>query len=156
MREVRTPLARDVMKRNPQVFSSGTGVEEAVRSLLKKGHSGAPVVDASGSVVGVLSEYDCLGVLAQAVAHGWPVGQVSEHMTRDVETVPPTEDVFALATRFTRGHHRRLLVVDDGRLVGLITRRDLLQALQSLEGKAFSHRPSTTYEEIEKRHRALD
>ncbi len=84
------------------------------------------------------------------------MGHVSEHMTREVETVPPTENVFALSTRFNQGRHRRMLVVEDGRLVGIISRRDLLRALEAFEKQVSHPRQPTTYEAIEKRHRELD
>ena len=126
------PVARDIMKQKLHTFSPDTDLEDAVRSLIKKGHSGAPVVDASGALVGVLSEFDCVSILAQAASDKWPMGHVSEHMTQEVETVPPTEDVFALSTRFNQGRHRRMLVVEDGRLVGIISRRDVLRAVLQL------------------------
>lgn len=144
------------MSPDPFTVPVDSDLGDAIRSLVKKGYSGAPVVDATGRVVGVLSEYDCVGVLAQAVAEGWPVGPVSSHMTDQLETVPPTEDVFALSRRFRRGNHRRLLVLEKDVLLGVITRRDLVRALESLEREATSVHRSSTYEAIEQRRRALD
>jgi CBS domain-containing protein len=144
------------MRQPIETVSATDKVEQAIRALLKSGHSGAPVVDASGGLVGVLSEHDCIAALAQAAADRWPLGTVADHMTRDVETASPVEDVFALSTKFNAGRHRRLLVVDDGRLVGLISRRDLLRALESFEARAESPHQDSTYEAIEKRHIALD
>jgi CBS domain-containing protein len=150
------PIARDIMQARLQTFSPEDGLDEATRSLAKKGHSGAPVVDSAGKLVGVLSEYDCVAVLAEAIAGGWPVGRVADRMTTELETVPPTEDLLALSTRFTQGRHRRLLVVEDGRLRGLISRRDLLEALASFETRKARTRKDTTYEAIAKRHNELD
>jgi CBS domain-containing protein len=150
------PIASEIMQRRLHTVSADADLEEAVRSLLKKHHSGAPVVDSAGKLVGVLSEYDCVAVLARAATDNWPAGRVSERMTTEIETVPPTEDVLALSTRFSQGRHRRLLVVEDGKLVGLISRRDLLGALESLVA-GLDHGPrESTYEAIEKRHRELD
>lgn len=153
---IEIPTARDIMARRLQTLRADDDLEGAIRSLLKKSHSGAPVVDSSGALVGVLSEHDCVAVLAQAASDKWPLGNVSDRMTREVETVEPTEDVFALSTRFAQGHHRRLLVVDDGKLVGLISRRDLLRALASFEERASRAHRQSTYEAIEKRHIRLD
>jgi len=144
------------MQRRLHTILVDADLEEAVRSLLKKRHSGAPVVDSAGKLVGVLSEYDCVAVLARAAAEEWPAGRVSERMTTDVETVSPAEDVFALATRFTEGRHRRLLVVEGEKLVGVISRRDLLGALESLMTRLTKEPRQTTYGEIEKRHIKLD
>ena len=154
----RAPIATaaDMMAKRLVTVRPDDAVEDAVRRLVRKGHSGAPVVDASGALVGVMTEHDCIRVMAQAVAEGWPSGKVEDQMTREVETVAPTEDALALSTRFTRGRHRRLLVVDGGRLVGLVSRRDLLQALEKME-KAIDHaRDKSTYEAIDERHRKLD
>jgi len=150
------PIAREIMQRRLHTVSADADLEEAVRSLLKEHHSGAPVVDSAGKLVGVLSEYDCVAVLARAATENWPAGRVSDRMTTEIETVPPTEDVLALSTRFSQGRHRRLLVVEDGKLVGLISRRDLLGALESVVAGS-NHEPrESTYEAIEKRHRELD
>ena len=149
-------IASEIMQRRLHTVSADASLEDAIRSLLKKHHSGAPVVDAAGKLVGVLSEYDCVAVLARAATDNWPAGRVSDRMTTEIEKVPPTEDVLALSTRFTQGRHRRLLVVEDGKLVGLISRRDLLGALESLM-VGLNHGPrESTYEAIEKRHRELD
>jgi CBS domain-containing protein len=131
-------------------------LQEAVRLLLRKGYSGAPVVDAEHRLVGVLSEHDCIRVMSQAVAEGWPGGHVEHLMTREVETVGPAEDALSISTRFTQGHHRRLLVVEDGRLVGLISRRDLMKALEKVERAAGGARDKSTYDAIAERHRTLD
>jgi CBS domain-containing protein len=150
------PIASDIMQRRLQTVSEDADLEEAIRSLLKKHHSGAPVVDSAGRLVGVLSEYDCVAVLARAATDKWPAGRVSERMTTEIETVPPTEDVLALSTRFSQGRHRRLLVVEDGKLIGLISRRDLLGALESLVTQLNKGPRESTYEAIGKRHRELD
>ena len=156
MKRAPIPTASEIMQRRLHTVSADADLKEAVRSLLKKHHSAAPVVDSAGKLVGVLSEHDCVAVLAQAAADKWQTGRVSDRMTTEIATVPPTEDVFALSTRFSQGRHRRLLVAEDGRLVGLISRRDLLSALESLVTR-FNEQPrQTTYEAIAKRHIELD
>lgn len=156
MKRAPIPIASDIMQRRLHTVSPEADLEEAVQSLLKKHHSGAPVVDSAGKLVGVLSEYDCVAVLARAAADKWPAGRVSARMTTEVETVSPTEDVFGLATRFNQGRHRRLLVVEDEKLVGLISRRDLLGALESVVTKLSKEPSQSTYAAIEKRHIKLD
>jgi CBS domain-containing protein len=156
MKRVPIPTASEIMERRLHTVSPDADLEEAVRSLLKKHHSAAPVVDSAGKLVGILSEHDCVAVLAQAAADKGQTGQVSGRMTTEVETVSPTEDVFALSTRFSQGRHRRLLVVEDGKLVGLISRRDLLKALESLVAQLGKGRGQSTWDAIEKRHIQLD
>jgi len=156
MARARIPTAIDIMQRRLHTVRPDDEIEQAVRLLVKKGHSGAPVVDEAGRLRGVLSEHDCIQVLARAVQSGWPAGPVESQMTREVEIVAPDEDVFALAARFADGRHRRLLVVERERLLGVISRGDLLRTLEKLE-KAAAHPPKkskSTYELIDERHRS--
>ncbi len=150
------PTASEVMTRRVETIDADAPVQEAVRTLLTRGHSGAPVVDAGGAPIGVLSEHDGIRVLTEAIATGWPTGRARDHMTQQVETVRPGDDLLTLATRFAGGRHRRLVVVDGGRLVGLVTRRDLLRALDALEREQGRSRSPSTYEVMAERHRELD
>lgn len=104
----------------------------ALEALLHRGFSGAPVVDGDGRLLGVLSETDCMRVMASAAFHAMPEGQVLEHMSSSVETISPDLDLFEVIALFQQGTHRRLPVVADGRLLGLVTRRDVLRALDRL------------------------
>ena len=156
MKRVRIPTAREIMQSKLHTVSPDADLEEAVRSLLAQKHSAAPVVDATGKLVGVLSEDDCVSVLAQAAAERWQTGRVADRMSSEVETVGPHEDIFALSTRFCRGQHHRLLVVEDGKLVGLISTRDLLRALEGILRDLAREPHKGTYDAIERRHIELD
>jgi CBS domain-containing protein len=136
------PTAADVMVRRVHTIRSDADIDRAVRLLLQHGR--------------VLSEHDCIRVLAQTLADRRPEGHVSAHMTTEIETVPASEDILAIAGRFASGRHRRLLVIDDGRLVGLISRSDLLRALEELDRRMTRGRKPSTYDAMEKRHRDLD
>lgn len=144
MPKVNPPLAREFMQTQIFTVAPGDDIQVAVAALLRHGYSGAPVVDAGHHLVSVLSEWDCARLLSEAAYERWPTGTVADHMTTPVEQVGPETDLFSLLDRFAAGDHRRFPVVDQGRLVGLITRRDLLRAL-------FTHanarpRPASTYE----------
>ena len=150
------PTASDIMVRRVHTIRHDADIDDAIRLLLEHDHSGAPVVDAEGRVQGVLSEHDCIRVLAHALSDRRPEGRVCDHMTAKPETVPPHEDLLSLAGRFAEGRHRRLLVVEEGRLVGIVSRRDLLGALEAFEQQVTRGRRSTTYDAIDERHRKLD
>jgi len=105
---------------------------EASRSLVNHGISGAPVVDELGNLVGILTERDCFKITLNAGYFEELGGKVSEFMSRDVETVTPEMSVLDLAELFLRTRYRRYPVVVDNRLVGLISRRDVLKALLDL------------------------
>lgn len=147
--KTRPRIVQEIMNHRIEALSPDAEITGAIHTLIQRDFAAAPVVDADGSLLGILTEHDCIRVLAEAVYEGWPTGHVEDHMTRDIETVDPHEDVFAVATRFTKGRHRRLAVVDDGRLVGLVTRRDIVKALDTMRVEVDSEHRPTTYELIE-------
>ncbi len=109
---------------------------EAVDFLLRHRVTGAPVVDTGGRMVGIITESDLLKLLAEGV-DARPVmdAKVADFMTTDVVTVTPDTDIYYVAGTFIRNKFRRLPVVDNGRIVGAITRFDLLRIVQKLAGE---------------------
>ncbi len=125
------PKAGEFMNDHVLAFGPGTEIEHAVIRLLRRGYSGAPVVEDDATVIGVLSEVDCLRVLHQASHGGWPNDAVKDHMTANPTTVAPESGLMEIAAMFETGKYRRLPVVDgDRRLLGIITRQDVLRALE--------------------------
>ena len=102
---------------------------QASRALSRRGFSGAPVIDSGGTLVGVVSGSDLIRGLAAAAFSGGPADTVEQLMSKQVETVSPDADLFAIADRLQRTGLRRLPVVVDGHLVGIVTRGDLMRAL---------------------------
>lgn len=125
-------LVKDYMSKTLVKFKPETSVLDAVHQLVKHRIAGAPVVDDAGNLVGMLSELDCLKVALQAGYHGSYGGPVSEYMTGDVETVNAEMNIVDLAQRFLDSNFRRFPVTDRNRLVGQISRRDVLRALESI------------------------
>jgi CBS domain-containing protein len=128
----RPASAQDFMTANLITFTADMDVMEAVRILVEKRISGAPVVDQRGNLVGMLSEKDCLRVALSAGYHGDWGGRVEEYMNPNVECVDAQASVLDIAGKFIEGNYRRYPVLKDNRLVGQISRRDVLKALQSL------------------------
>ncbi|MCF7981716.1 MAG: CBS domain-containing protein, partial [Pseudomonadales bacterium] len=102
---------------------------EAVSLLQKNRISGAPVIDENGHLVGVLSEGDCLNAIIKNIYYEEAGGKVSEYMSTEVETIGPDEDIIDIAVDFNKKRKRRFPVIDDGRLVGQISQRDILRAV---------------------------
>jgi CBS domain-containing protein len=130
------PTVREFMDRFVDTISPETEIMDAVDFLLEKRVSGALVADSKGKLVGILTEFDCLKLLTlgDAARHDIPRGKVSDFMTANVKTIPPTMDVYYCAGLFMDVSFRRLPVVDDGRIVGAITRFDLLRAARRYLG----------------------
>ena len=123
------PLVGDYMDTNVPTVHPEMEIFEAVRFLLEHQVSGAPVLDGANELVGILSEKDCLSLLATGHDHQRASGTVAEFMTRDVQYIPPDMNVFFAAGMFLRSVFRRFPVVEKGRLVGAITRFDILRAI---------------------------
>ena len=118
---------RDYMAVELITFTPRSSVLHAMSLFLERGISGAPVVD-DGVLVGVLSEVDLIEVVVQDSYYNENVGIVADFMQSEVEWVEPDMDIFTLAQRFTKRHRRRYPVLENGQLVGQISRRDVLRA----------------------------
>ncbi len=114
-------------------LSPDTQIIKAVDFLLRHRVTGAPVVDSAGALLGIITETDLLKLLTEGV-QGQPPKEatVAEYMTRNVVTVPPTADIYYVAGIFLNKKFRRLPVVQDGKIVGAITRFDLLRVVRTL------------------------
>jgi len=127
-------LIKDYMATNLTTFTPGMEISEAIKYLNTHKISGAPVVDERGSLVGMLSEKDCLQVALQSTYYeDWVGGVVSEYMTENVETVADTASVVDIAEKFLKSSYKRYPVLsEEGDLVGQVSRSDVLRALDML------------------------
>jgi len=146
----------DVMQRNPITATAETTIEDAVRRMVEHRISGLPVIDATGTVVGILSEGDLLrrvelgtearmpGWLRWLAGQGRAAGEyarsraltVGEVMTVPVISVTPETDLAEVAALMESRRIKRLPVLEDGHLVGMLTRHDLVRALERLLPRA--------------------
>jgi CBS domain-containing protein len=123
-------LVKDYMARTVITFKPDTDVLEAIHVLVKNRIAGAPVVDDEGNLIGMLSEYDCMKVALDAGYHGNWGGPVRDFMHVGVKTVDADMSIVDLAQVFINKKLRRFPVMQDTRLVGQISRRDVLRALE--------------------------
>ena len=134
--QTKTPTARDLMTKKLISFQPDDDVYMAIDALLKNRISGAPVID-KGRLAGVLSENDCLKVLAHKSFEQMPRAKVRDYMSpgQDCRTIGPDTDIFKIADIFLREKFRRLPVVDDGIVVGQVSRKDVLQYIHYVHHK---------------------
>ncbi len=128
----RSGLARDYMSTQLVLFTPEMDIHVAIKALLQNRISGAPVVDEDGKLVGVLTKKDCLKIAFSASYHQDWGGCVSELMSAEVETVQAETDIVEIAELFLNSRFHRFPVLQDGRMVGLISRHDVLRALEQL------------------------
>jgi CBS domain-containing protein len=126
------PTVRMYMDSETHALSAADDILVALYRLIDEGVTGAPVVDDEGRVVGMLSEYECLRLLAEGSGGDKPRGTVREFMATTFIAVQPTMDVYYVAGMFLNEPTRRRFVVMEGEsLVGVITRKDILRAVRA-------------------------
>ncbi len=128
------PTVGQMMETETHAVSADLPIREAVDILVDKGVTGIPVLGATGQVLGVLSEEHCLKLIAEGDArYDEPKGTVVEYFEPNVPQVSPDMDIYYIAGMFLRDlRHRRFPVVEGGKLVGVITRKDVLRAIRDL------------------------
>ena len=131
------PLAaitvKDFMTTKVVTLSPDMDLMEAMRVLAYHRISGAPVVDELGSVVGMLTERDCLRTVVVASYHGeGSCGAVAEYMSQDVRAVEADTSLLDMAELFISKRYRRYPVKHEDRLIGIISRKDAIRAVLEL------------------------
>lgn len=132
--------ARDLMSRPVYTVRPDTSIEQAAAVLTEHGFAAAPVVGTNGELVGIVAEGDLLRdrVPPDPTAHlrrdlphpgGARPRRVAEVMTTDVVAMPPHSDAADIAAQMLDRNVRSIPIVDQGEVLGIVARRDLLQAL---------------------------
>ena len=129
---LRNVKVREYMTANPITVTPDMPILQAIHLLIEHRVAGAPVVDLRGNVIGMLSESDCLPVAIQSSYYEELGGSVSEYMSHGVRTVDADDSIVELAEEFLKTKLRRFPVLERQRLVGQITRRDVLRALEKI------------------------
>ncbi|MDC9720623.1 MAG: CBS domain-containing protein [Gammaproteobacteria bacterium] len=120
----------DYMTRQLITFHADTSLFDAIKTFSEHQVSGAPVIDRAGMLVGVMSEVDCLRGILDKTYHEEEVGgTVGEFMTSKVDTIGANTDIIAVAEQFIHRGRRRIPVVEEGKLVGQVSRKDILRAV---------------------------
>ena len=124
------------MTRRLVTFHPDQTMDQVVETLLSKKISGGPVIDDNGDLCGIISEGDCLKEVVKGKYNNSPnmSGTVREHMATNVKTVTPDMNVFELAQMFLNMKLRRFPVLQDGKLVGQISQKDVMRAVIKLRG----------------------
>ena len=116
-------------------FQSDTPIETAMESFLENKISGAPVLDNEGNLVGVLSEKDCMKTLFESSYYNNLGGFVKEYMSTNLKTINIHDTLSNVADEFIKSRFRRFPVMEGDKLVGQISRRDILRAIVKLSNE---------------------
>ncbi len=135
-------LVTDFMDHNPHAVTASTSIKEAVAIMLKEGVIGVPVVDDQHQLVGYLSEQDCVKDMLNDAFYSEEPGAVASAMQTEVMSVSPETSIVEIAQTIMTNRPKNYPVVTHGKLVGLISRSDVLRALLEHEEDAYFTRPA--------------
>ena len=129
LRKVRV---RDYMARHLVTLQPEDEVLRAIHTFVEHKISGVPVVDKDGNLAGILTEKDCMKVAIDATYYSEYGGLVADFMSTKVEVMNADDSIVEAAERFVKQSYHRFPVMDNERLVGQISRADVMRALGDL------------------------
>ncbi len=133
MYDVVLPTARDCMTTTVVAFSPEDDLFEAMAKLLENHFAAAPVIDNEQRVLGILTEKDCLRSLSNfAYDDELEGGRVKDFLSPMSDFCEPGMDIFGVSNRFLNTNFPLMPVLQNGKLVGVISRRDTLRGVQEL------------------------
>jgi len=129
----------DYMTRNLVVFNPKQSVLEVMDLLIKHNISGGPVVNENHELVGIISEGDCIKQISDSRYYNQPMDNINveEHMITNVETIGGDMNIFDAGEKFLKSKRRRFPIIEDGKLVGQISQKDVLKAALKLKGHSW-------------------
>ncbi|WP_374694482.1 CBS domain-containing protein [Halomonas sp. SpR8] len=125
-------IVRDIMSRDCYRVSPDASVTTLAKGLALHRLPGAPVVDASDRLIGFISEQDVMGRVLDSIYHDDEAPLVREMMRHEVLSVSPNKSITDLAQEMLGPKPKIYPVVEQQRLIGIVTRRDILIALLSM------------------------
>jgi len=119
----------DYMTEIPVTVTAPMPIMAAVRLFVENDISSVIVIDANNMPIGILTERDCIRTALQSGYFDESAGIVGDYMSTNITTVGPEDSLMDVAQLFADSPFRRCPVVSEGRLVGMISRRNVLRAL---------------------------
>lgn len=129
-------LVRDIMTKNIVCFNEDQTIHDVMDALIKNRISGGPVVNKNNELIGIISEGDCMKEISDSRYFNMPIldKSVGYFMTKEVQTLPAMMSLFDAASMFHKTGRRRFPVLDNGNLVGQVSRKDIVIAAANLRG----------------------
>jgi CBS domain-containing protein len=123
---------------NIVTFNPDQPIQDVISIIIKKKIAGAPVLDDQQHLVGMISEKDCLRLIVDQAYYNMPAEtrKVSDYMTAKVQTMSPKTNIVEAAMEFLNSPIRRFPIVENGMLIGQVSRRHILRAAQNLKSTA--------------------
>lgn len=135
--ELKPAIVSDYMTKKLITFRPDQSVSDVMQTLIKNRISGAPVVNEKNELLGIISEGDCIKQISESRYYNMPMDNdtVDKHMVKNVETIDGNLNIFDAAKQFINSRRRRFPIVENGKLVGQISQKDILIAALEQKGQ---------------------
>ena len=129
----------DIMQTRLILFRSEQSIHQVMQTFIKHRISGGPVVDERGALIGIISEADCMKEISESRYFNMPIldKSVQHFMTKNVDTIESNMSIFDAAAKFSKSSRRRYPVLENGRLVGQISRKDIVIAAINMKSQTW-------------------
>ena len=129
----------DIMQTQLILFRPEQIIHQVMQTFIKHRISGGPVVDERGTLIGIISEADCMKEISESRYFNMPIldKSVQHFMTKNVDTIESNTSIFNAAAKFSKSSRRRYPVLENGRLVGQISRKDIVIAAINMKSQTW-------------------
>ncbi|WP_431166690.1 CBS domain-containing protein [Tenacibaculum halocynthiae] len=139
-KETEPILVSDYMTTTIISFKESEPIENVIQTLIENKISGGPVVNENNELIGIISEGDCMKQISESRYYNLPMDKnntVGKAMIKEVETIDGNMNVFDAVNKFLESKRRRFPIVENGKLVGQISQKDILKAAMKLKGNTW-------------------
>jgi CBS-domain-containing membrane protein len=133
-------LVSDYMTTNLITFKAEDSLDHVIEQLIAYKISGGPVVNDKNELIGVISEGDCIKHISDSMYYNMPMDStntVEKNMVSEVETIDKNMNIFDAATKFISSKRRRFPIVENSKLIGQISQKDILKAALKMKGNSW-------------------
>jgi|TARA_B110000967_G_scaffold208355_1_gene260252 CBS domain-containing protein len=133
-------LVSDYMTTNLITFKADDSLDHVINLLIKYKISGGPVVNETNELIGIISETDCIKHISESKYYNMPSdtnNTVGKYMVSDVDTIDKNMNIFDAAFKFISSHRRRFPVIENGKLIGQLSQKDVLKAAIKVKGNTW-------------------
>lgn len=139
-KETEQILVADYMTTKLITFKADDSLDHVISQLITYKISGGPVVNEKNDLIGIISETDCIKHISESKYYNMPAdtnNTVGKYMVKDVDTIDKDMNIFDAAFKFISSHRRRFPVVENGKLIGQLSQKDVLKAAIALKGNTW-------------------
>ena len=133
-------LVSDYMTKKLITFKVDDSLDHVINQLILYKISGGPVVNDKNDLIGIISETDCIKHISESKYYNMPSdtnNTVGKYMVTDVDTIDKNMNIFDAAFKFISSRRRRFPVVENGKLIGQLSQKDVLKAATKVKGNTW-------------------